>query len=158
MIFGNPYLFSIRFDVVKDWTVPGDTWKTGVLDICVGGDLAYIGLDALELKTSLGTFVGMGEVIENEVFGDPDLSAKDFYFRSRKYWFDDGEAVRGAVDLTCTSMQDKGGMLIFMKCEKFDRLVWTNDKGVSVFERHLPLGTVINVLNEIPDMDVIFES
>lgn len=145
MIVGDPDYFAIQFDIVSSWNVPEGTWRNGVFFIYVGGRQLFGFSNSFELKTTLGFYCSRS--LSNAVC-DVDLKADEVYKNAYEY-FVSGEG-KGltfqVIDMTCTGMEDGGVFLYYMAAPNGDRMIWSADDGVTVFEELLPSGTVVDVI------------
>ncbi|MBT0731510.1 immunity 42 family protein [Rosenbergiella nectarea] len=148
MIYGDPFYFSLQFDVVETWNFPDDIWKNGVFSLYIDGKRIFDTIEAFELKTIFSFY--LKSPINELCINDIDISSADLYKNAESYFTGDGEIlIDGLFDLTCTAMEDNGCYLYFIKTRSHDRLVWSIDNGENVNETLLPLGTIIDVINKL---------
>ncbi|WP_130929610.1 Imm42 family immunity protein [Pseudomonas sp. Sample_20] len=100
MIYGDPFIFSIQFDVVRDWT-DSCFWVNGLFSLFVCGERLLDVVDVVELKTAVNFYAKME--FENIEEGDPAISAKELFASAHRYFFKGESAIlEGVQDITCT--------------------------------------------------------
>lgn len=150
MIYGDPFIFSIQFDVVRDWTDSSCFWVNGLFSLFVGGERLLDVVDVVELKTAVNFYAKME--FENIEEGDSAISAKELFASAHRYFFKGESAIlEGVQDMTCTFLEDAGLFIYFQKTEHADRLVWSKDFGNLVHEALLPRGAVNGVIEGIDE-------
>ncbi|HEJ9031772.1 TPA: immunity 42 family protein [Serratia marcescens] len=148
MIYGDPFYFSLQFDVVEAWNAPGDVWRNGLFSLYVNGDKIFDVVDVFELMTTFSFY--SKSPVDDLVVNDVNIDATDLYKNARDYFIGDGESlISGLFDMTCTAMGDNGCYLYFIKTSSGDRLVWSADRGVKINEVMLPSGTILDVINKM---------
>lgn len=148
MIYGDPFIFAIQFDVVETWNTPGDIWKNGIFSLYVEGNKLFDVVDVFELTTTF-SFYSKAPINDLNV-NDLAIDATALYKNAKDYFIGDGEMlIDGLFDLTCTAMGDNGCYLYFIKTSNGDRLVWSTDCGRKVNEAILPQGTINCVVNQL---------
>ncbi|MHA3735473.1 Imm42 family immunity protein [Pseudomonas sp. Eth.TT006] len=148
MIYGDPFLFSIQFDAVGDWTDSNCFWINGLFSVFVAGERLLDIVDVIELKTTVNFYAKMK--FEDIKEGDSAISAKELFASAHGYFFKEEAVVMEDVqDMTCTFLGDAGLFIYFQKTEHADRLVWSKDFGNVVHEALLPRGVVSGVIGSI---------
>lgn len=150
MIYGDPFLFALQFDVVECWNDPDDIWKNGLFALYIEGKKVFDTVDAFELRT---TFSFYSKAPINQLFiNDLDVSAGELYNNAKDYFLGDGEKlIDGLFDMTCVPMEDNRCYLYFIKTSAGDRLVWSVGTSDRINETVLPSGTILNVINRLQD-------
>lgn len=148
MIYGDPFYFSLQFDVVAEWSEPDDIWKNGLFSICIEGNILFNAVDVFELTTTFSFYARAP--IEYLNVNDDSADANTIYSNAENYFKGDGEMlIDGLFDMTCTPMEDNGFSLYFIKTSVGDRLIWSTDYGNKIHEKILPPGTVHGVINKL---------
>ena len=113
MIYGDPFIFSIQFDVVRDWT-DSCFWVNGLFSLFVCGERLLDVVDVVELKTAVNFYAKMEfESIEE---GDPAISAKELFASAHRYFFKGESAIlEGVQDITCTFLGGRRSVYLFSK-------------------------------------------
>ncbi|RAT09654.1 MULTISPECIES: immunity 42 family protein [Lonsdalea] len=148
MIYGDPFVFALQFDVVEAWNIPGDTWKNGVFSLYVDGERLFNTIEVVELKTAFNFYSNapLDELCVNDLIIDAD----SLYRNAENYFTGDGtELIDGLFDMTCTAMEDNACYIYFIKTTEGDRLVWSIDNGEHVIEKILPKNTIKEVINQL---------
>ncbi|NMK48874.1 immunity 42 family protein [Achromobacter sp. Bel] len=147
MIVGDPFYFSLQFDVVDNWNLPHDSWKNGVFSLYVDGERIFSAVDVFELRTII-SFYSNTPIDELRV-NDTQIDCSELYKVANEYFWGDGpELLDGLFDLTATAMSDRACFLYFLKTSVGDRLVWkVGDE--SVKELYLKVGTVLDVIEKL---------
>lgn len=151
MIYGDPFVFAIRFDIVEAWNDPINFWRNGLFAVFVDGKSLLDIVDVVELKTTVNFYAKMkfDGVVEN----DSTITAKELFQSAHGHFFE-GESlsVENVHDMTCTFLGDHGLFIYFQRVKSADRLVWSCDFGATVYEKLLPLGVVGDVIESIIEL------
>jgi len=148
MIYGDPFYFSLQFDIVEVWNSPDDIWKNGIFSLYIDGKRLFDIVDAFELKTTFSFY--SKSPIKDLRINDLDISPFDLYKNAESYFTGDSDVhIDGLFDMTCTAMGDNGCYLYFIKTSFNDRLVWSIDDGKNINETLLPSGTILDVVNKL---------
>ncbi|WP_288821596.1 immunity 42 family protein [uncultured Leclercia sp.] len=148
MIYGDPFLFALQFDVVESWSTPDSIWKNGLFSLYVEGNKLFDIVDVFELTTTFGFY--SNAPIKDLSVNDLAIDAIALYKNARDYFIGDGELlIDGLFDMTCTAMGDNGCYLYFIKTSNNDRLIWSSDRGENINETMLPPGTIHCVINKL---------
>ncbi|KHK63733.1 Imm42 family immunity protein [Pseudomonas frederiksbergensis] len=151
MIYGDPFVFSLQFDVVEEWTDSSCFWKNGLFSMLVDGERLLDCIDVVELRTAVNFYANMQ--FDWSVTGDATISAAELFRTAHGHFFEgDLAPPKGVQDMTCTVLGDSGLFVYFQKTEQSDRLVWSYDFGKVVYEKLLPVGTIIGVVERIVEM------
>lgn len=146
MIYGDPFIFALQFDVVEAWNAPGDTWKNGLFSLYVDGQRLFGNINPVELKTTLGFY--SSAPLDELCVNHSSIDAHGLYQNAASYFTGDGtKLIDGLFDMTCTAMEDNECYLYFMKKSEGDLLIWSLDGGMNVSERILPKNTVSDVVS-----------
>ncbi|WP_460067957.1 Imm42 family immunity protein [Pseudomonas sp. H1_G08] len=114
MIYGEPFIFSIQFDVVRDWNDSSCFWANGLFSLFVCGERLLDVVDVVELKTAVNFYAKME--FENVEEGDSAISAKELFASAHRYFFKGESAIlEGVQDITCTFLGDAGLFIFFKK-------------------------------------------
>lgn len=145
MIVGNPDYFAIQFDTVSSWNISESIWRNGVFFIYIGGRQLFSFSNSFELKTTLGFYCDRPS---SETVCIMNLKADEVYRDAYNYFVSGESKVLSSqvIDMTCTGMEDGGVFLYYMTVPSGDRMIWSTDGGVTVFEKILPSGTVSDVI------------
>lgn len=148
MIYGDPFYFSLQFDVVELWNSPDDLWRNGVFSFCLDGRNLFNLVDVFELRTTFSFYSNMK--IDELACNDTSIDPITLYRNAERYFTGDGEnLIEGLFDMTCTPMGDNGYYIYFMKTSHNDCLVWSNDDGNTINQTLLPSGTINSVIKEL---------
>ena len=148
MIYGDPFYFSLQFDVVEIWNSPDDIWRNGLFYLYIDGKRMFDIVDVYELKTIFSFY--SKSPINDLYINDLDISPVDLYKNAESYFTGDGDVlIDGLFDMTCTAMGDNGCYLYFIKTSFNDRLVWSIDDGENINETLLPPGTILDVVSKL---------
>lgn len=151
MIYGDPFVFSIQFDVVREWTESDGFWLNGVFCMFVDGRRILESLEVVELKVAVNFYANME--FDSLLNGDPEVSAAEVFKSAHGYFFEGRQScVQGVQDMTCTFIGDAGLFVYFQKCEVVDRLIWSYDFGSNVHEKLFPVGTIIDVVSSVEEL------
>lgn len=155
MIYGDPFLFALQFDVVDAWNTPGDTWKNGLFSLYIDGQRLFGNIDPIELKTTFAFY--SNAPLDKICVNDSSIDANHLYQNAESYFTGDGtELIDGLFDMTCTAMGDNACYLYFMKKSEGDFLIWSIDDGRNVSEKILPQNTVSEVLSLLQGKSLLF--
>lgn len=147
MIVGDPFYFSLQFDAVDHWNLPGDSWRNGIFSLYINGERVFSVVDVFEL-TAIISFYANAPIEELRV-NDAQIDSAELYKVASEYFWGDGtELLDGLFDLTATAMSDSGCFLYFIKTSRGDRLVWKVG-GASVKEIYLEMGTISDVIKRL---------
>lgn len=148
MIYGDPFYFSLQFDVVDNWNIPDDIWKNGIFSLYVEGNKIFDVVDVFELTTTFSFY--SNAPVDKLSINDLCVDAASLYKNAREYFVGDGEVlIDGLFDMTCTAMGDNDCYLYFLKTSFGDRLVWSLRGQDIVQETILPSGTISGVINQL---------
>ncbi|MDH2912048.1 immunity 42 family protein [Kosakonia sp. HypNH10] len=154
MIYGDPFIFALQFDVVEALNAPGDTWKNGLFSLYIDGQRLFGNINPVELKTTLGFYSSVP--LDKLCVNDSSIDAHSLYQNAASYFTGDGtELIDGLFDMTCTAMEDNDCYLYFMKKREGDLLIWSLDGGMNVSEKILPKNTlscVVSLLQRNPSL------
>ncbi|MDD9664274.1 MULTISPECIES: immunity 42 family protein [Klebsiella] len=146
MIYGDPFIFALQFDVVETWNAPDDTWKNGLFSLYIDGQRLFDSINPVELKTTFGFY--FNAPLDKLCVNDSSIDANGLYQNAASYFTGDGtELIDGLFDMTCTAMEDHACYLYFMKKSKGDLLLWSLDGGRNVSEKILPPNTVSDIVS-----------
>ena len=56
MIFGDPFLFSIQIDIVKEWNAENNYWRNGLISLYLNGSREFSLVDACEIRTNFSFY------------------------------------------------------------------------------------------------------
>jgi hypothetical protein len=147
MIVGDPFYFSLQFDVVDSWNLPEDSWKNGVFSVYIDGERIFGAVDVFELRTIISFY--SNAPIDGLRVNDAEIDSSELYKVANEYFWGDGpDFLDGLFDLTVTAMSDKSCFLYFLKTSMGDRLVWKVGTE-SVKEIYLEAGVVLDVIKRI---------
>lgn len=151
MIYGDPFVFSLQFDVVDEWTETNCFWKNGLFSMLVDGERLLSCVDVVELRTAVNFYAKME--FDGNVTGNATISAAELFRTAHGYFFEGVLAApKGVQDMTCTALGDSGLFVYFQRTDQSDRLVWSYDLGKVVYEKLLPLGTIVGVVERIVEL------
>ncbi|EYU13208.1 Imm42 family immunity protein [Photorhabdus aegyptia] len=73
MIYGDPFLFSLQFDIVESWNSPDSFWKNGIFSFYLEGNKLFDIVDVFELRTTIDFYSNMkiDELACNDIPFDP---------------------------------------------------------------------------------------
>lgn len=147
MIVGDPFNFSLQFDVVDNWNLSDDSWRNGVFSLYINGERVFCVVDVFELRTIISFY--SNAPIEELRVNDTQIDSSELYKVASEYFWGDGpELLDGLFDLTATAMSDSACFLYFIKTSVGDRLVWKVG-GERVKELYLEVGTVLDVIKRL---------
>ncbi|WP_454669940.1 Imm42 family immunity protein [Achromobacter kerstersii] len=147
MIVGDPFNFSLQFDVVDNWNLSDDSWRNGVFALYINGERVFSVVDVFELRAIISFY--SNAPIEELRVNDTQIDSSELYkVASEYFWGDGSELLDGLFDLTATAMIDSACFLYFIKTSVGDRLVWKVGSE-RVKELYLEVGTVLDVIKRL---------
>ena len=160
MIIGDPYLFALEFQKIENWTSLGDAWINGIFVLYIDGNRLPPRVDTAELRTSLGTYLGIKFSEFNS--STTHLSNAELFKLIKRYVCQEDEQADDDIknikllDLTCTVMEDQGCYVFLVRKSEHECLIWTTDFFETLDYKFLPFGTVERVITILPSPRELF--
>ncbi len=148
MIFGDPFIFALQFQLVKEWNSPDDLWRNGLFFVYIDGKQIFSLIEVVELRTTINSLSSLTASQVHEA--ETELDRFQLYQKAHDFFYGEGVAASTEViDLTPTAMSDNGCYLFYSKTTSSDRLVWSEDDGITIGDINLPSGVVAEVLGSL---------
>lgn len=155
MIFGDPFKFSLQFDVVEEWNVQDGYWRNGLFSMYVNGERLFKSIEPVELRTTYSFF--RETKISEFNFDDFNFPLSDFIKNINNYFMGDGETLEnGVTNLTCTAMIDNGINVYYIKSTSADLIMWSLGFGDEISSCILDPGTIDAVIQKLASNPCIF--
>lgn len=133
MIFGDPFLFAFRLDVVEQWN-DDSGWVNGIFEIYIDGNKYPNHLDTTEFRVNLFELISkVDEKIVSLSQAEREFVVMSFYEGNRgvlnKFIFE-----RKIMSLHSAEMEDSNVYIYFL-CDKYNDYILLSDNEVfEVFE------------------------
>lgn len=84
MIYGDPFIFALQFDVVEAWSAPGDIWKNCLFLLYIDGQRLFGNINPVELKTTFGFY--SNAPLDKLGVNDSSIDAHGLYQNAASYF------------------------------------------------------------------------
>ena len=149
MILGDLPEFGIQFDVLTS----SDIWRFGSFNFII--DDTFI--------PGTGTNWTLNSAFASLKFTEQDFSdafkndftletAHELYFLAKSH---SGQNGKDFIELDITELSDTGLELFLFSDISHERLIYTTNAGITIYEKRLPKWTVMNVLKDLPSISSI---
>ncbi|WP_081628575.1 Imm42 family immunity protein [Novispirillum itersonii] len=153
MIFGDPFLFSIQIDIVKEWNAENNYWRNGLISLYLNGSREFSLVDACEIRTNFYFYKKIN--IDGYFSGVIDDSYYLIFNSINSYYSGYSEnIIPGSFYLSCTAMEDAGYYFYLIRKKEKDFILWSNNHGKDVFRADLPPDYIKSVILDMSKYEI----